>query len=264
MKILNLSIVLMLLAPAAWAAPAVIGKVERVRGPVECADETGAKRELKNGGDVYLRDVIETGSRGYVKIDLLDKTSLTAGASSRLVLDEFVYDADARSGKAAFSLARGLFRLVTGEIVKQNPENMKASLAVGDFGIRGTAVLAQTSADGSRVVLESRRQDAQLVRHVVVGGSEANGRRGETALENEGEACDVRPGQLPGQKFALGAKVLEAMQQALEPPLEDDVFDQVDKLNGSRSGRPGVQPRDMEGGQENDDSQPSHETRSGQ
>ncbi len=80
---------------------------------------------------------IVTGSDGRVRITLPDDTTFTIGANSDLVIDRFVWDPDG-GPTILTSLAKGVFRWVTGKVQRKDPARMKVRLPVIAIGIRGT------------------------------------------------------------------------------------------------------------------------------
>jgi len=80
---------------------------------------------------------IVTGSDGHVRITLPDDTVFTIGANSDMTIDSFVWDPD--DGHTILtSLAKGVFRWVTGKVARKDPARMKVTLPVLAVGIRGT------------------------------------------------------------------------------------------------------------------------------
>ena len=78
------------------------------------ADFDQKSRKLTKGDDVHQDEAIavDPDSQGELRLD--DETKLALGPGSKLVLDKFVYDSDARSGSIILNLAKGAFRFITG------------------------------------------------------------------------------------------------------------------------------------------------------
>ena len=93
------------------------------------------RRTLLVGSDVFSRENVVTTENGQAQMLFLDESALTIGPNSEVVLDEFVYDPNTKTGTLALTATKGLFRLVGGRISKTNPVKLKTPTAT--IGIRG-------------------------------------------------------------------------------------------------------------------------------
>jgi len=97
----------------------------------------GAGRTAKVlGDDVIYNERIETDGDGLVQVLLRDGSTFTVGANSDLVIDEFVYDPNAGTGKLVVSFSKGVARFVGGKLSK-NKGGVTVNTPVGTIGIRG-------------------------------------------------------------------------------------------------------------------------------
>jgi hypothetical protein len=92
-------------------------------------------RQLVIGANVIHNERIRTSPGGRTQMVFVDGSALTIGPNADLVLDEFVYDPDTKTGKMAVTVAKGVFRLVGGKISKKNPIQFRTPTAL--IGIRG-------------------------------------------------------------------------------------------------------------------------------
>jgi hypothetical protein len=91
---------------------------------------------------------LTTGSGGTVHLLLPDETIFSVGPNSDITLDDFVYDPKNPSNtKIAIDFSKGVFRWVTGKVVKH--ENVKLNVPVGDLGFRGTNFVVYSGIDSS-------------------------------------------------------------------------------------------------------------------
>ena len=74
----------------------------------------GGARVLELGSSIIHRERIETSASGSVQVMFVDKTTLNIGPNSNLLIDEFVYDPNAKKGSMAISLTKGAVRFVGG------------------------------------------------------------------------------------------------------------------------------------------------------
>jgi hypothetical protein len=97
------------------------------------ADASG--RVLQVGSNVLFRERINTTSSGSLQLIFVDKTTLSVGPNSNLVIDEFVYNPNAGTGRMTVSLAKGLLRIVGGNVTHTEGATIKTPAAT--VGIRG-------------------------------------------------------------------------------------------------------------------------------
>ena len=132
------------LAPGqyAQAAPAVpgqpIGKVETITGEATATHTDGTTVSLTRGAPVFAGDVVETGPEATLGLVFVDKTTFALTENARMVLDELIYDPSTNEGSSIFSIIKGLFVIITGEIAKANPADVTIKTPSGTIGIRGT------------------------------------------------------------------------------------------------------------------------------
>jgi hypothetical protein len=109
---------------------------------------------LISGSKIYFGDTIIVKEKSSAQILLLDETAITVGEKSVITIDEFIYDPKTKIGKISSKIKVGTIKMITGNISKQNPENLEVKLPVGVLGSRGTEFAVVTDADEkSSVVL---------------------------------------------------------------------------------------------------------------
>ncbi len=205
--------------PVAGRAADQAGVAAAVRGSVSLARATVTARPVTSGESIFMLDQLKSGPSSGMQILLLDETVFTIGPESELIVDEFVYDADTSAGKVGATVAKGVFRFVTGKVAKRNPRNMQVSLPAGNIGVRGTVVAGRVD-DVTRASLTILLGDSR-------GGA---GGGGQPAIEvcNAG-ACErvVRPGygvriegadSPPGDPFPVPQGEIDAILAALANP----------------------------------------------
>ncbi len=93
-----------------------IGKIQTAIGSVTIARANAIVAHPAIGGLVYEGDLIETGIDGQVGLVFVDGTTFHLYASTRLVLNEFIYGADKSSNSARLNVAKGMFGCLAGKI----------------------------------------------------------------------------------------------------------------------------------------------------
>lgn len=144
-------------AATAWAAEAgPAGHVTAIEGQAQAVSPNGSRRPLALEAPVFAGDGVETGADGALEITLLDGTSLSMRASASLQINDFAYK-DQKPGAMAMvvTFLTGVCRLVTGEIVKKNPERYTVQSPYATIGIRGTEIGSRITPDGQLAALLS-------------------------------------------------------------------------------------------------------------
>ncbi len=109
---------------------------------------SGVPRRLVLGQDVVFNERITTEAGGQTQILFVDESTLSVGPNANMVIDQFVYDPNAGTGKFAASLTRGVFRFVGGKLSKQdNAVTMRTPTAT--IGIRGGVMLVDLAPGGT-------------------------------------------------------------------------------------------------------------------
>ncbi len=137
--ILTLCSMLATSAPSAADDPAAsgaepVGKIVAVEKKV-MATLGADSRRVGRGDAVYRGDWIETEKKARAKIELHDETELVVGPSSRIHIDDFVYEPSSGSGKVLVEMGVGLMRFTTGVL---EPESYEVKTPVASIGVRGT------------------------------------------------------------------------------------------------------------------------------
>jgi len=140
------------LAGVAWAAsggPEPAGYVDGLSGRAEAVHPALGSRVLALEAPVYPEDVVSTGKDSGLRILFRDETTLEMRAESSMTIAAYAYDPEnAGLGQLLIKYATGVFRAVTGAIVKENPGHFALEAPLAAVGVRGTEI-------GSRVAPDS-------------------------------------------------------------------------------------------------------------
>ena len=109
--------------------------------------------KLTTGSKIYFGDTIIVKEQSNAQILLLDETAITVGEKSELTIDDFVYDPKSKVGKIVSNIKVGTVRIITGEISKQNPDNLEVNVPSGSIGARGTEFAVVTESDEKSTVV---------------------------------------------------------------------------------------------------------------
>ncbi len=123
-----------LAADQAGVAGGVVGKVSVSEG------ERPAPAVVTSGMPMLMRDRVQTEAAGRMQVLLVDETVFTVGPDSDLVIDEFVYDPAAGTGRLTANFTKGVLRYVSGKVAAAGSENVTIKTPTATIGVRGTAL----------------------------------------------------------------------------------------------------------------------------
>jgi uncharacterized membrane protein YgcG len=142
---------------------------------------TRQRAVLRAGIDVFQSEVIDTADNSASKVVFEDRTELSIGPMSQVVLDRFVFDPNPAASAVAVSVAKGVARFSTGLLPKPDYLIRTPSCAVG---VRGTVLTA--------IVSEARASTIS-----VQEGQAVVSAQGVTVTVNAGQTTYVAFGQPP-------------------------------------------------------------------
>src|SRR5829696_4677147 len=129
---------LVLLVVSATTAAAATSQVGEAKQVVPAATSTGdnGNVSLSVGSTLFQDDLVKTGAAGRAGLQFLDQTELEVGPNSSAKLDKFVFNPDKTASEASISLAKGVFRFVSGG--HNRPNTYTITTPHVTLGIRGT------------------------------------------------------------------------------------------------------------------------------
>jgi hypothetical protein len=84
-----------------------------------------------------MNDTVST-ARGKAELTFDDKTTVKLTEHSKIVIDDFVYDPKKGTGKLALNMAMGTARYASGQIAKNNPQQVAIKTPTATIAVRGT------------------------------------------------------------------------------------------------------------------------------
>ena len=132
---------------------ASIGEVTQLEGNGVIDRKDGDKgivveKEL----DVFSYDTVKTGN-GKVGIEFIDATRVDVTQHSKLIIDEFVYDPNSKTGKLSLKASIGTVRYASGQIAKNSATNVKITTPTATIGVRGTDFTMTIDETGSSTII---------------------------------------------------------------------------------------------------------------
>jgi hypothetical protein len=127
-------------APAADAPEEPIGNVATVTGSASVI-RNDRTTPLRVKDDIYLNDVVQTSANSTLGITFIDATTFNLKASTKITIDNYVYEDGGKNNAAIFDVARGTAAFVAASVAKTG--DMKITTPTATLGIRGTTGLVE-------------------------------------------------------------------------------------------------------------------------
>ena len=108
--------------------------------------------EVKKDLDVFSYDTVKTGN-GKVGIVFVDDTKVDITEHSKLLIDEFVYDPNTKTGKLSLKASLGTVRYASGQIAKNSKQNVKITTPTASISVRGTDFAMTVDELGSSTII---------------------------------------------------------------------------------------------------------------
>ena len=132
---------------------ASIGEVKLHKGNavIDRKDGDQGIQVEKNLG-VFSYDTVKTGN-GKVGIVFVDDTKVDITEHSKLLIDEFVYDPNTKTGSLSLKATLGTVRYASGQIAKNSKQNIKISTPTANISVRGTDFAMTIDEIGSSTII---------------------------------------------------------------------------------------------------------------
>ena len=136
-----LVVVIVTAAALAVGVPAMaaerVGEVTRLQADAT-AKNVDENRTLQSGSDVFDGDVLSTGRQARLEVTFVDGTVVTLGENAVLEVTDYIYDPDGDNSVSTLDMITGAFLMATGEIGRQDPDDVTVRTNLAVVGIRGT------------------------------------------------------------------------------------------------------------------------------
>ena len=147
---MRLFIILWFLTFSSFAS--VIGDVILHEGNAIIERTDGEDVDSELDLDIFSYDTIKTG-KGNVAIGFIDDTRVDITQHSKLIIDEFVYDPNTKTGSLSLKAALGTVRYASGQIAKTSPTSVQIKTPTATIGVRGTDFTMTIDEVGSSTII---------------------------------------------------------------------------------------------------------------
>ncbi len=113
-----------------------VGKVTEQSGPTEIVRNKKSIPSQINT-TVEMNDAVST-ARAKAQLTFEDKTTVKLTEHSKIIIDDFVYDPKKGAGKLGMKMALGTARYASGQIAKNNPQQVAIKTPTASIAVRGT------------------------------------------------------------------------------------------------------------------------------
>lgn len=232
---LGLAGLVSVLAAPASAQESKIGVAAGVNPAATGIPPVSPPRTLYIGQEVVRDERVRTEPTGQAQLQFLDRTTLTIGPSSEVVLDKFVYSPATDTGSFAMTTGRGVMRLVGGAVSKREEATVTTPAAV--IGIRGGVVLLDVmeAAPGQPAQTTATFLAGEYLRARATNGEEVIIRRPGFTITIIAGQSPRRPGRASLEDFERILSRLESRRGLLSPEAGIGL---IVPLPGPAEGRP--------------------------
>lgn len=150
MKAWILGIAALLAASLAWADATVTS----VSGTVTAQAGSAAARPVRQGDRLRSGEIVATAGTSSVVMRFDDEQIVALGQNTRMEIQRYDYNAQAKTGNVALRLLRGAMRAITGVIGRTKPDNVTYRAGNYTIGIRGTDVTLVYEGEQAVVTVE--------------------------------------------------------------------------------------------------------------
>ena len=130
----------------------IIGDVILHEGNAVIERTDGEDVDSKVDLDIFSYDTIKTG-KGKVAIEFIDETRVDVTQHSKLIIDEFVYDPNTKTGSLSLKSVLGTVRYASGQIAKTSPSSVQIKTPTATIGVRGTDFTMTVDEIGSSTII---------------------------------------------------------------------------------------------------------------
>ena len=180
--------------------------------------------------DIFSYDTVKTG-KGQVAIEFLDETRVDITQHSKLIIDDFVYDPNAKTGKLSLKATLGTVRYASGQIAKNSAQNISIKTPTATVSVRGTDFAMTIDEIGSSTIILLPSCDGNG--NCFVGEITVESDAGQVIMNQAFQATQVdtpesRP--LNPVLLDLNESLINNLLIVQKPPKLEDAIEQEEKL----------------------------------
>ncbi|ESS69172.1 hypothetical protein MGMO_138c00100 [Methyloglobulus morosus KoM1] len=133
---------LLLFSSEGFSSTERIGLVKTLE-PSATIVRKGVEVSLKVGSEIYEGDTILTDSDGTIGITFSDGSMLTAGSSSKVIIDNYLFNLTEKKLTFLSQVLKGSVTFMSGAINKLAPGSVRFKTPTATLGLRGTKIIIE-------------------------------------------------------------------------------------------------------------------------
>jgi hypothetical protein len=233
MQVLNFIILcsLLILTTLPARSNTSIGDVTLSKGNSVIDRKDGEKDvRVEKNLDIFSNDTVKTG-KGQVAIEFLDETRVDITQHSKLIIDDFVYDPNAKTGKLSLKATLGTVRYASGQIAKNSAQNISIKTPTATVSVRGTDFAMTIDEIGSSTIILLPSCDGNG--NCFVGEISVESDAGQVIMNQAFQATQVdTPESKPLKPILLDLdeNLINNLLIVQKPPALADAIEQEEKL----------------------------------
>ena len=201
-----------------------VGKISELRGNGEVfranqSDRLSAQTDL----GIFSYDDVRTGN-GRIGIEFIDSSVIRLTEHSKIIIDEYIFDADPSKSKMALKMASGTARFITGALGKIDKENISIKTPSASIFIRGTDFTTTVDELGRSLVILLPNLDGTTSGEITVetmAGIEVLNQPYQATMVSMSESPPTKPVKLVNMSLGFIDNLLivtppEEVEQAIE------------------------------------------------
>lgn len=168
----------------------------------------GQQVNLQRAMPINAGDELNTGAGARLVVKFNDGTALTLGENTQLLLKDWQFKSKAQDNHAGFTLAAGVFRMITGAITQQANPDLNIETPIGSIGVRGTDFWGgYLDADAIDVILLEGEHKIEVSNAL-----------GSVLIASPGYGVTMKQGAAPAQPIKWGSQKLQRAVQTIKMP----------------------------------------------
>ena len=180
--------------------------------------------------DIFSYDTVKTG-KGQVAIEFLDETRVDITQHSKLIIDDFVYDPNSKTGKLSLKATLGTVRYASGQIAKNSAQNISIKTPTATVSVRGTDFAMTIDEIGSSTIILLPSCDGNG--NCFVGEISVESDAGQVILNQAFQATQIDTPESSPLKpvlLDLNETLINNLLIVQKPPALADAIEQEEKL----------------------------------
>ncbi|MBE0494651.1 MAG: FecR domain-containing protein [Thiomicrospira sp.] len=206
-----LTLIFLMLSFLTLPSFASVGTISLATGEVNIQRAEQTLR-AETGAELLAQDKVVTSSGARAQLRFSDQTVITLGSNTEFGIESFLNEGSNRA-EAKFNIAKGTFKVITGQIGKAAPDKFSVKTRTATIGIRGTIFSGR--------IAENRETIATISGRIFVTEDQT----GRSVDVPAGQFTNITPGQPPAPPKPLTNQELQELNEDASEQTEGGTTD---------------------------------------